>query len=107
MALKPALETRMLNALKSATEPCHGVEMIEETCASRTNLLRVDPFGIAGKAPHVDSSLKRTAASESIGFVTGLATIHSLAHEAVALVVVHGRHRRIDRQLVEVRPAEA
>ncbi len=52
------------------------------------------------------AGLERTAAAERIGLVRHAPAIDGLAMHAIALVVVHLRDRRVDGDLVEVRPAE-
>ena len=51
--------------------------------------------------------LERAAAAERVRLVGDAAAVDGLTVHAVALVVVHLRDRRVDRDLVEVRPAEA
>ena len=50
------------------------------------------------------TGLERTAAAERVGLVSDFATRDGLAVQAVALIVVDGRQRCVDRNLVEVRP---
>ncbi len=64
-----------------------------------------DVFGI--RVETARAGLEGAAAGQRIGLVVDAAAVDGLAVEAVALVVVHLRHRRIDRDLVEVRPAQA
>ena len=53
------------------------------------------------------AGLERAAAAERVRLVGDAAARDRLAMQAVALVVVHLRDRRVDRDLVEVRSAEA
>ena len=50
--------------------------------------------------------LERAAAAERVGLVGHAAAVDRLAMDAVALVVVRLRERRVDRDLVEVGPAQ-
>jgi hypothetical protein len=52
------------------------------------------------------AGLERAAAGERVRLVGDAAAVNGLAVHAVALVVVHLRDRRVDRDLVEVRAAE-
>src|SRR5450830_129364 len=60
----------------------------------------------AGEARHLPA-LERTTAAQRVRFVRHAAAVDGLAVHAIALVVVHLRDGRVDRDLVEVRTTQA
>ena len=78
-------------------------KMIHETFAACPNLPPVNPFFVRRKSALGNFSLKRATTSDRIRLVTYLSFIDLLAHMPVALVVVHGRNRTVNRNLMKIR----
>ncbi len=79
--------------------------VVGELLRLAAHLVVFDRLGKRHEALH--AGLERTAAAERVRLVGHAAARDRLAVHAVALVVVHLRDRRVDRNLVEVRAAEA
>src|SRR6185436_7140311 len=90
--------------LASPEQRCLRV-VVRELLRLAAHGVTLDGLGERGEAP-LHSSLERTTPTERVGLVVDPAAWDGLAVKPVALVVVDLRDRRVDRDLVEVRPAE-
>ena len=79
--------------------------MLGEVLGLAAHLVVLD-IGSRNDVKPCAAGLERAAAGERVGLVGDAAAMDRLAMHAVALVVVHLRDRRVDRNLVEVRAAE-
>ena len=80
--------------------------MIAEAFAAGAHFSRVNPFFVRMKTAVRHHRLKRAAAAQACSAHMPLAFVDRLPHMRVALIVVNGRDRAIDRNLVKIRTAQ-
>lgn len=90
-----------------------GLTVIEKLCLAKmivkaraafAHLVRVDAFRKTRETAVLHHRLKRTSARERIWFIGHASLVDRLPMNSVALIIVDGRDRAIDRNFVEVRP---
>src|SRR5690606_18650971 len=83
-------------------------EVIAERRAASPYLVPFHALGVALEAATAGRRWRflRPAAVNGVGLVVGAAFVDGLPMKRIALVVVHRGDRAVDRDLVEIRPAE-
>ena len=99
-------DVRLLDRRLAVPEQRRLRVVIGEALGLAADLVRLGLHALGKRHESRRARLERAAAAERVRLVGDPAAMDRLAVHAVALVVVDLRDRRVDRDLVEVRPAE-